>query len=386
MMTRPQPARILLVDPAPERRRRLRLELSDTPWEILEAGTVLEAVAVIEHEAIDVVLAEEDLPGLHGSDFLGHVRRVRPQAVRLLTCDEPTLDMALRAINGAQVTRLLARPFGRDGLRRAIEEGLAQRVDAREGAAAPSEATDPEHPDSGHEDLDRALGSLWLAVQPIVSSTTHSIFGYEALLRSDEPRLETPGQLFALAHRLGRSLELSRRCRLEAAGIFPRVPEDVHLFVNLNPEDLEDFELLGGQDPLTEFAQRVVLEVTERESLSSEERLQARIETLRGLGYKTAIDDLGAGYSSLNSFALLQPDFAKFDMSLMRDIDCSPTKRRVVEHMVDLCRDLDIRTIAEGIETESELGTCRELGCAYLQGYHLARPVRAWDARKSHVA
>jgi len=383
-MTRPKEARILLVDPAPERRGRLRLELSHMPWEILEAGTVLEAVALIEHEPFDLVLAEEELPGLPGSDFLGHVRRVRPRTVRLLACDQPSLDMALRAINEAQVARLLSRPFGSGGLRRAIEEVLARRDEEREATGVDDAAR--EIPDCGHGDLDRALDSLWLAVQPIVSSATRSIFGYEALLRSDEPRLETPGQLFALAHRLGRSLELSRRCRLEAAGIFPRVPEDVYLFVNLNPEDLEDFELLGGQEPLTEFAQRVVLEVTERESLSDERRLQARIETLRELGFKTAIDDLGAGYSSLNSFALLHPDFVKFDMSLVRDIDCSPTKRRVVEHMVDLCRDLEIRTIAEGIETEAELATCRELGCAYLQGYHLARPMRAFSSRKSHVA
>jgi EAL domain-containing protein (putative c-di-GMP-specific phosphodiesterase class I) len=95
---------------------------------------------------------------------------------------------------------------------------------------------------------------------------------------------------------------------------------------------------------------------------------------LRSLGFRLAIDDLGAGYAGLSSIAMLEPDFVKLDMSLTRDLASSPLRQRLVASMVDACRDTGMKLVAEGVETVHELAKLTELGCDLLQGYHFARP------------
>jgi EAL domain-containing protein (putative c-di-GMP-specific phosphodiesterase class I) len=92
------------------------------------------------------------------------------------------------------------------------------------------------------------------------------------------------------------------------------------------------------------------------------------------MGYRIAVDDLGAGYAGLTSLVELDPDVVKLDMALIRDIDRDPRKRRVVASLVRLCTELDRLVIAEGVERQGELEVLRELGCDLIQGYLLARP------------
>ena len=128
-------------------------------------------------------------------------------------------------------------------------------------------------------------------------------------------------------------------------------PPPGHLFVNLHPTDLEDAGLYEEAAPLSPFASQVVLEITERAALDTIPDLPARMARLRELGYRIAIDDLGAGYAGLTSFAQLEPEVVKVDMSLIRGIDDSPMKQKLVGSIVALCRELGIKIIAEGIET-----------------------------------
>jgi EAL domain-containing protein (putative c-di-GMP-specific phosphodiesterase class I) len=122
------------------------------------------------------------------------------------------------------------------------------------------------------------------------------------------------------------------------------------------------------------MAGRIVLEITERAQLEGVKDAGTRIERLRGLGFRIAVDDIGAGYSGLNSFALLKPDIVKLDMTLVRDIDRDPVKRRLASAVVNLCRDLNIATVGEGVETARERDTLLEIGCDLLQGYLFGRP------------
>jgi len=100
----------------------------------------------------------------------------------------------------------------------------------------------------------------------------------------------------------------------------------------------------------------------------------ARMEQLRGMGYRIAVDDLGAGYAGLTSFAQLEPEVVKVDMSLVRGVDASATKQKLLGSIIGLCHDLDIQIIAEGIETEAERDTVVRLGGDLCQGYLFARP------------
>jgi EAL domain-containing protein (putative c-di-GMP-specific phosphodiesterase class I) len=117
-----------------------------------------------------------------------------------------------------------------------------------------------------------------------------------------------------------------------------------------------------------------VLEITERAALEEVGNVRSRIATLRELGYRIAIDDLGAGYSGLASFAQLEPEAVKFDMFLVRDVHREPTKRKLLQSMMTLFREMGKLVIAEGVETPEERDTLAEIGCDLMQGYLFARP------------
>jgi EAL domain-containing protein (putative c-di-GMP-specific phosphodiesterase class I) len=102
--------------------------------------------------------------------------------------------------------------------------------------------------------------------------------------------------------------------------------------------------------------------------------VRSRVQRLRELGFRIAIDDLGAGYAGLASFALLEPEVVKLDMSLVRDLHLSLTKQKLVRTMITMCRELGITITAEGIETVEERDALLEAGCDLMQGYLFARP------------
>jgi EAL domain-containing protein (putative c-di-GMP-specific phosphodiesterase class I) len=146
--------------------------------------------------------------------------------------------------------------------------------------------------------------------------------------------------------------------------------------VNLHVTDLLDPELLSPYSPLAKIAPQVVLEITERSSLDRVPDVRSRIAALRDIGYRIAVDDLGAGYAGLTSFALLEPDFVKLDMSLVRGIDSNVTKQKVVRSMTSLCREMGMKVVAEGVETPPECDTLVALDCDLLQGFLFAKPGR----------
>ena len=133
------------------------------------------------------------------------------------------------------------------------------------------------------------------------------------------------------------------------------------------------------------FARRVVLEITERASVTHDEALNRHIDALRALGYRVAVDDLGAGYAGLTTLARIQPEFVKLDGSLVRDIDTSGVNQLIVAAVVDLSRRMGLRVIAEAIETAPELATLRDLGVDLMQGYYFAKPGKAFVSINYHA-
>jgi EAL domain-containing protein (putative c-di-GMP-specific phosphodiesterase class I) len=123
-------------------------------------------------------------------------------------------------------------------------------------------------------------------------------------------------------------------------------------------------------------AKRAILEITERASLDGVRDLRERASALRALGFRLAVDDLGAGYAGLNSLAKLQPDVVKIDMALIRQIDESKAKQRIVGSMARLCEEMQVMMVAEGVETAEERDTLLGLGCPIQQGFLFARPTR----------
>jgi EAL domain-containing protein (putative c-di-GMP-specific phosphodiesterase class I) len=124
----------------------------------------------------------------------------------------------------------------------------------------------------------------------------------------------------------------------------------------------------------------VVLEVTERATLDGIHGLADSVRRLRALGFSIALDDLGAGYAGLSSFALLEPDLVKVDMSLVRGIHASAMKQKLFKSFASLCRDLDVEIVAEGVEVAEERDCLSRLGGDLYQGYLFARPARGFPA------
>jgi EAL domain-containing protein (putative c-di-GMP-specific phosphodiesterase class I) len=222
--------------------------------------------------------------------------------------------------------------------------------------------------------FERALDSLWLAFQPIVSLSRPEVppFAFEALARNQESQVSDPRELLALAVAVGRVGELGAVVHARAAEALSR-NHDLTLFVNVDVEELMG-PISEDEDALSDFAQRVVLEVTERAPISELPEVRERAAALRERGYRFAIDDLGGGYAGLSTLALMDPQFVKIDQALIRDVDTKPVKRKIVGSLVALSRQLGIGCIVEGVETDGERDALAALDCDLMQGYLFGRP------------
>jgi len=371
------PGRVLLVDDDDMVRTLCEHALQRAGFEVDAAADGAAALALFARHRYNAILSDIRMPGLDGIQFLGKIRALDLDIPVVLMTGSPDVDSAAQAVELGAL-RYLIKPVRPDTLvevlrmatglhhvallkRQALELlGHTQRL---VGDRAGLEAC-----------FVRALDDLNIAYQPIVSWSQRAVVAYEALMRPQEPSLPNPGALLAAAEQLDRIHALGRVVRARALRPLGGAPTEALLYLNLHPHDLLDETLYDPGTALAAAAPRIVLELTERASLSDVDAVQTRVARLRSLGYRIAIDDLGAGYAGLTTFALLEPEVVKIDMGLVRSIDASPTQRAIVEGLVAACLDLGIEVIAEGVETEAELRVLLALRIDLLQGYLFAKP------------
>jgi EAL domain-containing protein (putative c-di-GMP-specific phosphodiesterase class I) len=125
----------------------------------------------------------------------------------------------------------------------------------------------------------------------------------------------------------------------------------------------------------------LVLEITERVAVKGWKEFRKRLDSLREEGVAVAIDDMGAGYSSLQSVAELEPDFLKFDLNLVRDIHASPIKQGLLESLLLMAQRIDAQVIAEGVEQAEEFEALRDMRVTFGQGYLFSPP----DSLEFHI-
>ena len=371
-------SKVLLVDDDDAVRRNYERLLRALGCDVVTAVDGVDAIEQLAAGSVELIVSDIGMPRLSGLAFLRAVREHDLDVPIVLMTGAPALDTAMEAIEYGAF-RYLVKPVPLDTMRQVVRQAVHMHALARLKREALTLVGADGKQLGDRASLDarfmRALDQLWMAFQPIVRWPARSVFAYEALMRSEEPSLRSPLDLLDAAERLGRLHDLGRRVRGLVADAARAAPPDALLFVNLHAADLNDAELLALSSPLTEFAPRVVLELTERASLEGVSEVPRRVAALRALGFRIAIDDLGAGYAGLSSFAQLDPDFVKLDMSLVRGIDVSARKRSVVRAMSRLCtNELAIDVISEGVETVSERDALVEEGCSVLQGYLFARP------------
>ena len=373
--------RILLVDDEESLRRAFArvLESAGHRVEVAPDGVTASAKA---RGSFDVVVSDIAMPGLDGVELLKRIRSFDLDVPVILVTGQPGVESAAEAVRFGAF-RYLAKPVPLQVMLDTVQEALRLHAMARlkrEALQLLGELKMQVGDRAGLQArFELALDGLWMAYQPIVSWTDKRLVAFECLLRSDEPTMASPPALLDAAERLGTLPELGRRirarCALAAADA--AVP---CLFVNLHAADLLDESLYAPSSPLSQVADRVVLEMTERASLDAVPDVAGRMKRLRALGYRIAVDDLGAGYAGLTSFTQLQPEFVKLDMSLVRGVHRNSTQRKLVASMAALCRDLNIQVIAEGVEVVEERDALLESGCQLLQGYLFAKPARTLPA------
>lgn len=367
--------RVLFVDDDPAVLGNLRRSLWREPFEVLTAPSGESALEMIADAPVDVVISDEKMPGIGGAELLTRIRASHPDVCRILLSGQADVEAALRAINDARVFRFLTKPCPPSTIASCVAEALAAREQRRdlEQIAWGKQRRDA----ADRKLLSEAMAATWVAVQPIVRASDLDAFAFEALARCDHPMIDGPAALFDLAERADAVLDLERLLRHRIAELARNLPDGLVLFVNTHPKSLADPRFFGDANPLVAHAGRIVLELVEREAILDDASTVERIDRLRALGFRIAIDDLGAGYNGLATVAELTPDIVKLDMTLIRDVERSVVKARLVGALVASCRDLGILTVAEGIESDGELEVVRALGCDLLQGYKLGRPRRA---------
>lgn len=368
--------RILVADDDESGRALLAKALGGAGHEVVTAADGKEAAALLDR-GFDVIVTDIAMPEMNGIELLRAIRERDADVPVVLVTGSPDVGTAMQAI---QLSALLyvPKPVNLDELKRVIGRAVRLRRIARLKQEALSLVAGGGLGGSDRLGLeasfDRALETLWMAYQPVIRSRDGSLYAYEALLRSSEKSLPHAGAILDAAERLDRLAELGRAIRAAAVAPLANAPPDALLFVNLHSRDLLDPELLVEDAPLNAVADRVVLEITERAALDDVSDARAKIARSREQGFRIAVDDLGAGYAGLTSFVTLEPEIVKLDMSLVRDIDKSETKQKLVRSVTGLCKELGMMVVGEGVETPAEKDVIIACGCDLLQGYLFAKP------------
>ena len=226
-----------------------------------------------------------------------------------------------------------------------------------------------------------------MVFEPIVKLTNREILGYEALARGvGNPALDAPKELFAAAAETDLLFELDCLCRRQALRQAKRLPQGAKLFLNLLPGAIYDPAFEG--DALRATLQDhqlcpsdVVFEISERESIGNFAIFRELCDRYSELGFEIAMDDVGAGYGSLEAVMELAPNYIKVDIAFIRAIDSDPTRREVLVALNGIARRIGAQIIAEGIETPEQFETLKQLAVPYGQGYFVGRATR-FDANE----
>ena len=214
------------------------------------------------------------------------------------------------------------------------------------------------------------------AYQPIVDIQRRTIFAHEALVRG--PQGQSAASVLAQVNDNNR-YRFDQACRVKAIKGASALGMTENLSINFLPNAIYKPELcirttLAAANAHGFPLERIIFEVTEGERVEDGPWFAEILREYKRCGFKTAIDDFGAGYAGLSLLADFQPDLIKLDMGLLRNLDTDCNRRSIVGHLVRMCEEMHIQVIAEGVETTGERDALRDAGIYLMQGYLFARP------------
>ncbi len=215
-----------------------------------------------------------------------------------------------------------------------------------------------------------------MAFQPIVDCQTQSIFGYESLVRGLKG--ESAYSILSQLHK-GNLYSFDQACRVKAISLAARLGLKSTLSINFMPNAIYDparciRTTLAAADDNQFPIQNIMFEFTEAEQVIDSEHLKSIINFYQAQGFRTAIDDFGAGFAGLNLLADFQTSVVKFDMGLIRNIESDRVRQTIITHSARMLAELNITPLAEGVETREEMRWLQGQGIRLMQGYWFAKP------------
>jgi EAL domain-containing protein (putative c-di-GMP-specific phosphodiesterase class I)/FixJ family two-component response regulator len=376
--------RVLVADDEPALRGALA-ELFAQEEHVLLVGAAADADEAIElasRERPDVALVDVKMPAGGGPRAAREITRLSP-ATRVIALsafeDRPTVLEMLRAgavgylVKGTPADEILGSirrvAGGGTSLSAEVVGGIVHELSSQ----LRREEIEQEQREARRGEIQRFVEGegVTMAFQPIVDLESKATVGLEALARFRSIPLRPPDEWFAEAVTLELGIQLELATIRQSLGALPRIPEPLYLSVNSSQRAARSIDMARTLEPA---ASRVVIEITEHEPVDDYEALSAALDILREMGVRVAIDDAGAGYASLRHTLQLAPDIVKVDISLTRQIDADRGRRALAKSLISFADEMGMTIVAEGIETEAELRTLRELGVRYGQGYFLAEP------------
>ncbi len=376
--------RVLIADDDPDILDVLtRVIEDDVAMTLVGAATrAEEAIQLATEHQPDVALIDVRMPGGGGPTATRSIRRRSPstKVIAFSTFEAPETvtsmlesgacgyvskgDSALDIVRAIRSCREGKTPLSRR-IRDSVAETFAHELTARSSATPRANRRARILRFIDGEGLD-------VVFQPIVDLRTGRVVAVEALSRfSTRPR-RTPDRWFHEARELGLGVALEVAAAREALAVLPSLPLDVCLTLNFSPQTLSspEFAVLVAGQPLD----RLIVEVTEQAEISGADRLAENLAAWRWAGLQVAVDDAGAGFSTLGRIVQLRPEFIKLDIALTREIDTDVAGQMLVEKLQAFATGVGVTLVAEGIETDAQLRTLRALGVSLGQGYHLGRP------------
>ncbi|BCW66753.1 hypothetical protein NicSoilB4_15160 [Arthrobacter sp. NicSoilB4] len=298
--------------------------------------------------------------------------------------DVADLKAARKSDAGAGEKGLLLSARHRGGRRLSVEVVGRRRFDREgrgagfEGIARPLDISTAESPEAQEisDRLDHLLTTRTLitAFQPIRDLGSGEIVGAEALTRFVTSPFRSPDDWFDEADSIGRGPELEFLALETALLAAVELPTHLYIGLNLSPAACLDPRLRDVVRDSGLKPGRIVVELTERSAVADYARLAAALAPLRSAGLRIAIDDVGAGFSSMRHILRISPELIKLDRTIVAGIDNNPNQRALCAAMVSFSSQIGASLVAEGIETHAELATVAELGVNAGQGYLLGRP------------
>lgn len=385
---------LLLVDDEPNILHALSRLLDNAGYHVLSANSGKEALDLLSREKISVIIADQRMPYMTGSELLAQVRTLYPETVRMILSAYADFNAVQDAINNGAIYKFLSKPWDNESLLIHVRDAFNQYERGQIEKENEQALLDLMYLDKLTDQqlaLETALHDALqkqefvLYYQPSVDIESGKMIGAEALLRWQHPErgLLLPEQFISLCEKTGLIIDIGAWVLRQACEQAKRWCDAGYpnfcVAVNLSQRQFNDSKLLDLiQDILKNTGisdKNLELEITESLLMQNVEHNIFLLKSLKNLGLKLTLDDFGTGYSSLSYLKQFPFDILKIDKSFINDIAISKDSETIVTAIITMAKSLGLTIIAEGVETQEQLTILKEKQCDVIQGYFFSKPV-----------